>query len=70
MHKPDFKAVYSKLLIGNKVRVLNGTHFSDGVLMDKYLADDNVYIDILLDNGIIIERKNFFFGSSQVVSVL
>jgi hypothetical protein len=69
--KPDFEGTFRRILIGSRVRVLHGlTEFQEGIVMDKYLTEENVALDIYLNNGQVLEHKNFFVGNREIVSLL
>jgi hypothetical protein len=71
MEKPNFAEFYKHLIIGDEVEVVITSHSKTrGVLMDKYLTEANVYGDILLDGGQIMERRPFFAGGQQNIFVL
>jgi hypothetical protein len=68
--KPNLQETYNKLLVGAKIKILVKNQSGEigpahGILMDKYLVTgkgekDNVFIDILLGNGIIIEYYAYY----------
>ena len=68
--KPDFEGVYRRLLIGSRVRLLHGASFSDATVMDKYITEENVSVDLILDNGTVLEHRNIFVGHQMVITIL
>lgn len=67
---PNHKDVYDSFLIGSKIRLEGkGNHFVEGILMDKYLTDSNVFVDIILNNETIIEHYNVFVNDKQIVTL-
>ena len=80
MDKKTLQETYDKLLIGAKVSVLCADAIGvrsvqEGILIDKYLVLDkgphnNVFVDVLLKGGRILEQHYFFFGTTQTVQVL
>lgn len=65
-----FERFYHNLQIGVGVRAMRNGVFEDGVVMDKYLRADNVYIDVLFNNGKIAEFHPCFSQGQPIVSFL
>ena len=71
MTQHDLKIFYNSLIIGDKVEVFKVIGKTDsGVLMDKYITDLNVFGDVLLDNGQVLEHIPFFDGIHQRIMVI
>jgi hypothetical protein len=65
----DYKKIYDSLLIGQKITLLDGEKKFPGIMMDKYLKENNVMLDVRLDDGKIIESFGYFKGDKQNVEV-
>ena len=64
---------YNQAKIGDKVLVMHGYPFPTpvyGVIMDKYLVEQNASLDIRLDDGKIIEGQLVFSGKNQLVKIV
>lgn len=71
--QPNHIEFYKKAKIGDRVLVLHGYPLAMpiyGVIMDKYLVEQNASLDILLDNGKIIESQLVFSGKDQLVKIV
>lgn len=62
MNSPEeLSKIYNKILIGHRIRFYNiyNNFIVKGTVMDKYLREIDVFLDILCDDGQIVEELPF-----------
>lgn len=64
-----YEEFFNSLKIGNQVKFYHNSKFRTGLVADKYLTEDNVYLDIALDID-IIEKVPFFVNGKSVIEIL